>query len=75
MPAKKKPPTNRSGTTWTEADYEARGYHTIKARLKSDGFEALAREAERRQITRAQTISALAIEADERAKKIRAKNG
>ena len=37
----------RSGTAWTEADYAAKGYKTIKLRLQPETIETLDRESAR----------------------------
>ncbi|UOF77331.1 orf omegA-bindinG-regulatory protein compleX [Caudoviricetes sp.] len=48
--------TKRSGTVWTEADYRARGYGTVKLRLPLDTLEMLAREAHDSGLSRAELV-------------------
>lgn len=51
--------TKRSGTTWTEADYRARGYGTVKLRLPLDALALLDQYAALADVSRAEIVDAL----------------
>lgn len=51
--------TKRSGTTWTEADYLARGYGTVKLRLPLDALALLDQYANEADVSRAEIVDAL----------------
>lgn len=51
--AKKK---NTSGTTWTDADYAAHGYVTVKLRLPGPAAEAFQAAADRMGVGRAAAV-------------------
>lgn len=53
--------TSRSGTTWSEQDYAAAGYGTLKLRLKRSVLERLEQLAEARGVTRAKLIEQLVL--------------
>lgn len=52
------PRPTRSGTQWSDADYAAKGYGSIKLRLPLDALEMLATKAEREGCSRAQLVDA-----------------
>lgn len=49
----------RSGTAWTEADYRARGYGSVKLRLPLDALELLDQYASDAGVSRAEIVDAL----------------
>lgn len=49
----------RSGTTWTEADYRARGYGSVKLRLPLDVLALLDQYASEADVSRAEIVDAL----------------
>lgn len=58
-PANRMPAPKRSGTTWTEADYRAAGYGTIKLRLPLDVLALLDQYADEADVSRAEIVDAL----------------
>lgn len=58
--AGQRPPkkVTRSGTVWTEADYRAKGYGTVKLRLPLDTLERITSVAETNGISRAEVVDA-----------------
>ena len=56
MPKAKKK-TNASGTVWTDADYAAHGYVTVKLRLPGDVANSFIEEAERLGVSRAAALA------------------
>lgn len=48
---------NASGTTWTDADYAAHGYVTVKLRLQRDVAEAFSAEADALGVSRAAALA------------------
>lgn len=59
MTTRKKSRSGPSGTAWTEADYAAKNYGSIKLRLPLDALAQLAELADERDVSRAEVVDSL----------------